>query len=125
MTICLFLLRFADILQSDFFIILLAKYYFLVSVFPCLAGGQRNHLQQEVLFVQTDAFRGENVKEGCFERKAPTEEKPQLTKERLALKKFLPKERHPTEKRHNLPKKSTQQRNYTPQTETTNLSKQA
>ena len=46
----------------------------------------------------TAAFR-EDVKEGCFERKATTKEKIQLTKERQPLKKS-----------HNLPKKGTHYR---------------
>ena len=46
------------------------------SIRVCLAG-QKNHLRQEVLFVQTAAFR-EAVREGGFERKAPIKEKPQL-----------------------------------------------
>ena len=53
-----------------------ANLFFYSCTFLCLAG-QKNHLRQEVLFVQTAAFR-EAVREGGFERKAPIKEKPQL-----------------------------------------------
>ena len=53
-----------------------ANLFFYLCTFLCLAG-QKNHLRQEVLFVQTAAFR-EAVREGGFERKAPIKEKPQL-----------------------------------------------
>ena len=82
-------------------------------VFPCLAAGQKNHLRQEVLFVQTDAFRGENVKEGCFERKAPTEEKPQLTKRKAPNKEKtqLTQEKHPPQRNHTHKEKPLAKRN--------------
>ena len=104
-----------EILPSHIFVqreqlYLCLRVNYIFYVFPCLAAGQKNHLRQEVLFVQTDAFRGENVKEGCFERKAPTEEKPQLTKRKAPNKEKtqFTQEKHPPQRNH------THKQNYCP-----------
>ena len=89
--------------------------YFHNCVFPSLAALTKESFAARRSFICSDAAAAftEDVKEGCFERKAPTEEKPQLTKRKAPNKEKtqLTQEKHPPQRNHTHKEKPLAKRN--------------